>query len=236
MKVQARPVLNLPEDVQTAEGWRDALAGLARDEAEMEAGLEAVRAERKALALDIARGEPAAVKRNAELNARQVELLNNLDLLLVVRGAAQEKLALAELAEAAVVADVRRAEARGLAEALVEQSERADAAFAELTAALSARGVLARRLAGYGGVSLNQLLNRVRLLAAATNAGLDGVLEIGRAPRHLAAPLREIDRTLLRELLPAGDPPAKPSQTDHPDPAAAQLGPIPRPAAPEVAA
>jgi hypothetical protein len=122
----------------------------------MEAGLEAVRAERRTLAMDIARGEPAAAKRNEALNARQVELMASLDLLLVVRGVAQEKLAETQAVEADAVAEARRVEGRGIAHELLEQSRRADKAMREAASALAQREALARRLSGHGA-SLNAL-------------------------------------------------------------------------------
>lgn len=204
MKAQPRAVKGVPEGERSPEDWEAVIAGLNRDIAAAQDELAEVEAARRPLALPSVSGDRDALEQVAELNRRQFEVARRIDILRVAAGEAGERLteALAQRARAAEA--TRRAEAVVTAEALVAQSARVDAAFAELTAALSARAGLARRLSGFGGVSLRHLQNRVRLLAAAQNAGLDGQLEVGRVPRHLAAPLVAVDKTLLAGLL--GDP------------------------------
>jgi hypothetical protein len=230
-RVEARPMLNLP-DAETVQEWRGVLAGLADQEGTLETELETVREERRGIALDIARGEPAAAKRNEALNARQVELMAKLDLLLVIRNVAQEKLVEAQAVEADAVAEARRVEGRGIALELLEASRQADAAMREAASALTQRETLARRLAGHGA-SLNGLTNRARIAAAAGHAGLGDQLSIRRSPRPLYATLGDMDAKLLRGLLGEAAPEEAPA-----DPRAVprQLGAFEtaRPAAPAV--
>lgn len=218
-----RTPADLP-DAKSPEQWEAVLAALRRDAAAGQAELEAIEAERRGLALAATSGDTAAMAQVAELNVRQATVARRTDLLTAATDGASGKLAEALAARQRAAAATRKGQAATVAEALLAQSVRADAAFAELTAALGARAALARRLAGTGGPSVNHLMNRTRLLSAATHAGLDGQLEIGRAPRHLSASLRDIDATLLRDLLPPGE--AEPERKAEPRHGTVQLGPI----------
>lgn len=232
MKAERRPAAGVPEGAQTPEDWEAVIAGLNRDMAAAQDELSEVEAARRPLALPAATGSPEALAEVAELNRRQFEVARRIDLLKNAVGEAGERLtaALADRARAAEA--TRRAESVVVAEALVAQDERVDRAFAELNAALGARAGLARKLSGYGGVALRQLQNRTRLLAAAMYAGLDAQLEVGRVPRHLAAPLAAVDRTLLAGLL--GDPGPEARRAASPPVQVGEL--VMRPVAPAPAA
>lgn len=220
-----KPPADLP-DAKSPEDWEAVLAGLRRDAAAGQAELAEIEAERRGLALASVSGDRDAMERIAGLNQRQDATARRVDVLGAAQDAANAGLAAALARREQAVAGTRRAEACTTARALLAQSARVDAALAELTAALASRAALARRLAGTGGPSVNHLMNRTRLLSAATHAGLDGQLEIGRAPRHLSAPLRQIDRTLLRDLLPPGEAEDGEAESAPPPPGVAQLGPI----------
>lgn len=232
MKAQQRAAAGVPEGERSPEDWEAVIAGLNRDMAAAQDELAEVEAARRPLALPATTGSPEAMAEVAELNRRQFEVGRRIDLLRVAAGEAGERLtaALADRARAAEA--TRRAESVVVAEALVAQDERVDRAFAELAKALSARAGLARRLSGYGGVSPRQLQNRTRLLAAAMHAGLGEQLEVGRVPRHLAAPLADVDRVLLTGLL--GDPGPEARRAASP-PVQVGAWPAPRPVPPAAA-
>jgi hypothetical protein len=167
------------------------------------AKIDALYAQRRALALDAADGNKSAAKQIESIDAETNRLLSTQATLLAAVEAAQERDRETIAAREAADRQKHLAEATRVATAAMKVSEEIDAALAALTRLFERRKKLIGELARTGVFPPHlamRLLGRTAGTAAARSAGLAAYLDIAHiAPSH-ARPLAETSSVLGNEL------------------------------------